>query len=138
MRRNAMESPPTAPATAINPDAAPTANDRMLAAIGYPIGLVALIVLFLEGPKDRPYTRYHAIQALGANVAAWIVYVAFGIVYAVATSVVWFLACVLWIFFFVPFLGLLYYGYLAYTKSQYFDIPIISDLMKQQGWLKKP
>ena len=110
----------------------------MLAGIGYPIGLVALIVLFLEGPKDRPYTRYHAIQALGANVAAWVAYVAIGIVYFVATSVVWFLACVLWVFFFVPFLGLVYYGYLAYTKSQYFDIPIISDLMKQQGWLKKP
>lgn len=133
-----MESQPPAPVTPTYADATPTANDRMLAAIGYPIGLVALIVLFLDGPKDRPYTRYHAIQALGANALALIAYFAIGIVFFVATSVVWFLACVLWIFFFVPFLGLLYYGYLAYTKSQYFDIPVLSDLMKQQGWLKKP
>lgn len=133
-----MESQPPAPGAPTYTDASPTANDRMLAAIGYPIGIVALIVLFLEGPKDRPYTRYHAIQALGANVAAWIAYIVIGIVYSVAASVIWVLACVLWIFFFVPLAALLYFGYLAYAKSEYFEVPVVSDLMKQQGWLKKP
>ena len=67
-----MENQPPTPAPPVQTGGAPSSNDRLLAALGYPIWIVALIALLLDGPKDRPFTRYHAIQALGFNVAAFI------------------------------------------------------------------
>ena len=37
----------------------------------------------------------------------------------------------------LPFLLALYFAYLAYTKAEYFEIPVITDLLQQQGWLRK-
>lgn len=50
-------------------------NDKLLAALGYPIWIVALVALFAIKPLS-PYLRFHAIQALGLNiiyVVLWIV-----------------------------------------------------------------
>lgn len=133
-----MDSQPPAPVPPVQTNVPPSSNDRLLAAIGYPIWIVAVVALLMEGPKDRPFTRYHAVNALGLNVAVWIVLVVFAIVYCVVSSVSGILACVLWLGFLVPYAALFYYGYLAYSKAEYFEIPVVSDLMKQQGWLKKP
>lgn len=134
-----MENQPPAPATPVPPaGGAPSSNDRLLAALGYPIWIVALIAVFMEGPKDRPFTRYHAIQALGFNVAAIVFYVVVGVFSICVTQVAWILGCITWMLFFVPFLAALYFAYLAYSKAEYFEIPVITDLMQQQGWLKKP
>ena len=112
-------------------------NDRLLAAAGYPIWIVALIALLMEGPKDRPFTRYHAVQALGFNVAALAAYFALGILSACVSQVVWIIGCMLWMFFFVPFLVALYFAYRTYTQADYFEIPVVTDLLQQQGWLEK-
>jgi uncharacterized membrane protein len=134
-----VENQPPATAPPVMPTGgAPSSNDRLLAALGYPIWIVALIALLMEGPKDRPFTRYHAVQALGFNVAAFIFYFAVGILSFCVTQVLWILGCLMWMLIFVPFLAALYYAYLAYSKAQYFEIPLVTDLMQQQGWLQKP
>lgn len=132
-----VENQPPTPATPVYSGEPPSSNDRLLAALGYPIWLVALIVLFLEGPKDRAFTRYHAIQALGFNVAAVIFYFVAGILSVCMGSVNFILWCLGSLLFIVPFAIALYFAYLAYTKANYFEIPVITDLMTQQGWLKK-
>ena len=50
-----------------------TSDDKLWAALGYPIFIVALIMLFVEGKKDRPFIKYHAVQALALNVGVWVV-----------------------------------------------------------------
>jgi uncharacterized membrane protein len=132
------QQPPAPAPPMVTPAGTPSSNDRLLAALGYPIWIVALIALLLDGPKDRPFTRYHAVQALGFNVAAFIFYFVAGIFSFCVGQVAWILGCLTWMLFFVPFLAALYFAYLAYTKAEYFEIPLVTDLMQQQGWLKKP
>jgi uncharacterized membrane protein len=133
-----VENQPPRVVPSVAPGGAPSSNDRLLAALGYPIWIVALIALLLEGPKDRPFTRYHAVQALGFNVAAFIFYFVAGILSVCVSQVAWILGCLTWMLFVLPFFAALYFAYLAYSKAQYFEIPLITDLMSQQGWLKKP
>lgn len=112
-------------------------NDRLLAAVGYPVWIVALIVLLMDGPKDRPFTRFHAIQALGYNVAAIVfVFIVFMLSICVG-QVAWILGCITWMLVVVPFLVALYFAYLVYTRAEYFTIPVITDLLEQQGWIRK-
>ena len=50
-----------------------TENDRIMAALSYPIPIVAIIILLAEEMKIRPFQRYHAVQALAANAILWTV-----------------------------------------------------------------
>ncbi|MDX1520053.1 MAG: hypothetical protein R3264_00320 [Anaerolineae bacterium] len=99
-----------------------TDNDKLMAAIAYPIGIVAIIILLVEDMKSRPFQKYHAVQSLGVNVALVILSIVLG------WTVV--LACVpllLW-------LGTFYWAYQAY-QGQYFEIPWLTNFMRGQGWL---
>jgi len=42
----------------ISPDI--NSDDKLWAALGYPIALIALVVLFMEDKKSRPFIKYHA------------------------------------------------------------------------------
>jgi len=55
----------------VSPDV--TSDDKLWAALGYPIALVAIIVLFMEDKKARPFIKFHAVQSLVLNVAFFIV-----------------------------------------------------------------
>ncbi len=57
-----------------------TSDDKLWAALGYPIFIIALIMLFIEGKKDRPFIKYHAVQALAVNVVIWIVVIVLGFI----------------------------------------------------------
>ena len=63
--------------TPVNPEV--TSDDKLWAALGYPIGLIALIMLLMEDKKSRPFIKYHAVQSLAANVAFVIVSIILGI-----------------------------------------------------------
>ena len=65
-----------------NPDITP--DDRLWAALGYPIPIIPIIVLLRQDKKNRPFIRFHAIQSLALNIVLWVVYfilsfVSFGI-----------------------------------------------------------
>ncbi len=49
-----------------------TSDDKLWAALGYPIFPIALIMLFIEGKKNRPFIKFHAVQALALNVVVWV------------------------------------------------------------------
>lgn len=109
------------PAT-VSPDA--TSDDKLWAALGYPIVLIAIIMLLMEEKKTRPFIKYHAVQAIAANVVLFVV----GIVVSVVTLGFGGL-CVplLWLVF-------LYWAYLAY-QGQLFEIPVVTNFIKNQGWV---
>lgn len=103
----------------VNPDI--TSDDKLWAALGYPIALIALIMLLMEDKKARPYIKLHAVQSLAANVVFIILstIISFTVVGA-------FCVPVLWLVFF-------YWAYKAY-KGEPFEIPVLTNFVKNQGW----
>ena len=97
-------------------------NDRLMAALSYPIGIVALIILLVEDMKNRPFQKYHAIQSLAISVIIIVLSIILG------WTVV--LACVPLLLWLVTF----YWAYQAY-QGEYFEIPVVTNFLKGQGWL---
>ena len=98
-----------------------TSDDKLWGALSWvPIigPIVAIVVLLMEDKKNRPFMKYHAVNSL-----------AVAVVIAV-TSLVGIGLCLGAIAFFV----LLYWAYQAY-QGQMFEIPLITDFVKKQGWV---
>jgi uncharacterized membrane protein len=93
-------------------------QDKLMAALAYPIGIVALVILLVEDMKNRPFQKYHAVQALAVNLVI------------VVLSITGILACIGLLLWFVTF----YWAYQAY-QGQYFEIPGLTPFLKKQGWL---
>ncbi len=102
----------------------PTSNEnRLVAALGYPIWIVALIVLLTDMKQNR-FMRIHAVQALGYTVAWVVVYVALTILTAIpglglGLLFLWPLLYLAWIIL------ALFYAYRTY-QGQTFEIPVVS------------
>ena len=96
--------------------------------------LSAILVALMEDKKARPYIKYHAIQSTGLGVVVVALIVILSCVLAAMTFFLGGLGGCCGI---VPVLAMFYYAYLAY-QGDYFDIPYLTDLMVQQGWLEKP
>lgn len=101
-----------------------TQDDKLWAALGYPIPLVALIVLLMEDKKARPFIKFHAVQSLVFNVAIWVLIF---IVSAVTLGFGAICAPVLWLITLWP-------AYESY-QGKYMDLPVITDFIKKQGWV---
>jgi uncharacterized membrane protein len=100
-----------------------TNDDKLWAALGYPIFIIALIMLFIEGKKDRPFIKFHAFQALALNVVLWIVEIILSIIGGIITCV-------------SPFLWLLmlWPAVLAY-QGKYFEVPVVTKFLRDQHWI---
>jgi len=121
-----------------------TSNDRLFAGLAYIINLIVpLLILLMEENKKRAFQRYHAIQALGLLVACF----AYAIVLGMAQCVLGIilsalrsgfltstLGCLFSLLGFVPLAVSLYYAYQAYTGKM-FEIPVVTQFMRQQKWL---
>ncbi len=97
-------------------------ENRVLAALGYPIWIVALIVL-LGDMKHNPFMRSHAVQALGYNIA-WVV-IAIGLGVITSFPGMWRLAFLEGFVYLAWFALGVFYGYRAY-QGQMFAIPVVS------------
>ncbi len=100
-----------------------TSDDKLWAALGYPIPLVAIIVLFMEDKKNRPFIKFHAVQSLAANVVFVILAT---IISAVTLGFGGLCVPLIWLVFF-------YWAYQAY-QGQMFEIPVITNFIRGQGW----
>ena len=108
-----------------------TENDKLMAAISYPIPLLGIIILLVEDMRSRPFQKFHAVQSLAANIALWVIIVILSCILVLVTAFIGgcggFLPLLLW---FIT----LYWAYLSY-QGQYFDIPVVTDFIKNQGWV---
>ncbi len=100
-----------------------TSDDKLWSALGYPIPILPIIVLFLEDKKNRPFIKFHAVQSLAFNVVLWILYL---IISTVTLGVGAICAPVI-------FLVTLWPAFDAYS-GKYTNIPFITDFIKKQGW----
>lgn len=101
-----------------------TSDDKLWAALGYPIPIIPIIVLLMEDKKNRPFIRFHAIQSLIFNVAIWVLIfvislVTFGLG-AICAPLLW--------------LVTLWPAYDLY-QGHYTELPVITNFMKNQGWI---
>jgi uncharacterized membrane protein len=92
-----------------------TSDDKLWAALGYVIPLIALVVLLMEDKKARPYIKFNAVQSLVATV-----------VLTVIATVTFGICSILYLIMF-------YWAYQAYM-GQDVKIPMISDFIRNQGW----
>jgi len=97
-----------------------TSDDKLWALLCYLLSpwLSLVILLFLQDKKERPFLKYHYMQAL-----AW--------------GVVWYVLGILVIGCFlspIALIGSIYFGVKAY-QGEYVVIPLLTDFMKKQGWI---
>ena len=101
-----------------------TSDDKLWAALGYPIVLVAIIVLFMDDKKNRPYIKFHAVQSIAANV---VFFVLATIITTVTIGFGGLCVPLIWLVF-------LYWAYQAY-QGQDVKIPFVTDFIRNQGWV---
>jgi uncharacterized membrane protein len=95
-----------------------------MAALSYPIPVVAIVILLSETNKERPFQKFHAVQAL----AFWAVLTVIGIILAVVTLGFGTLCLpVLWLVSLWP-------AYESY-QGKYLELPVIADFIRNQGWV---
>jgi uncharacterized protein len=101
-----------------------TSDDKLWAALGYPIPLVPIIVLLMDDKKDRPFIKYHAIQSLAFNVALWVLIFIFSAITlgfgAICAPLIWLIT--------------LWPAYDSY-QGNYTELPIVANFIKNQGWV---
>ncbi len=101
----------------VNPDV--TQDDKLWALLAYIITpIIPAIILLMEDKKNRPFLRFHAIQALALFVIELVL------------SAVMVGLCLLPIYIVV----LIYYAVKAY-QGEYAPIPWLTDFMKNQHWI---
>jgi uncharacterized membrane protein len=117
-------------------------DDKIWAALGYPIGLIALIMIFIDGKKNRPFIKYHAVQSITLNVilcAVILIIAILGVIlgailavvtYGIAAPLAGLVSCIF------PFLWLLliWPAVLSY-QGKYFEIPVITKILRDQHWI---
>ncbi|MFZ5820740.1 MAG: hypothetical protein ACOYYJ_12645 [Chloroflexota bacterium] len=98
----------------MNPEV--TSDDKLWALLSYLFPIVAIIVLFMEDKKARPFIKFHAVQSLAATV-----------VLSILATVTFGCGSIL-------FLALIWWGIEAY-QGKMVEIPFITNFIKGQGWV---
>ncbi|MDM7921393.1 MAG: DUF4870 domain-containing protein [Pyrinomonadaceae bacterium] len=104
-------------------------DGNVTALIGYPVGIVALILLFIE--KDNKFVRFHAIQSLLFWAAFMVILIGLGIISGVLAFVSGTLATLVGLLSFlvwIALLGLLILLAIKAFQGQMFKLPIIGDM----------
>lgn len=101
-----------------------TSDDKLWAALGYPIPIIPIIALLVDEKKERPFIKYHAVQSLVFNIVLWVVIFVISVVTlgigAICAPLIWLIT--------------LWPAYEAY-QEKYTELPGITNFIKNQGWV---
>jgi uncharacterized protein len=111
-----------------------TNDDKLWAGLGYPIFIVALIMLFMEDKKNRPFIKFHAVQALALNVGVVVVEILLAILSSVLSAVTFGIGGVIGCISPLVWLLLLWPAILAY-QGKYFEVPVVTKFLRDQHWV---
>jgi uncharacterized membrane protein len=112
-------------------------DGNLAAALGYPIGIIAIISLVME--KENRFVKFHALQSLLYHVAAIIVFILLVIVLTILTVLLAMarlgeLSALLWLLYMIVFLayfaGLIFAAVKSYGGAQ-FKLPIIGNMAEK-------
>jgi uncharacterized membrane protein len=105
------------------PNTGVTSDDKLWAALGYPFPILPIVALLMEEKKNRPFIKFHAIQALIFGVVLGVVILLLSLItFGFGAFCAW----VLWFATLWPAID-------SY-KGNYTEIPVITKFMKNQGW----
>jgi uncharacterized membrane protein len=123
-------------------------DGNVAAALGYPIGIIAIICLIME--KENRFVKFHALQSILLHVGFFVVAIAFwiiGVVLAIAGmaaaaatnsgalgGIVGMLFGLLWLVLIVAYLGGLIYAAVKAYGGNEFKLPIIGNMAEK--WTK--
>lgn len=113
---------------------------NIAALIGYPVGILALILIFIE--KENRFVRFHALQSVLWSVGVvvgWIVIMIVGaIIGALLSSISSTLGLVAWGIFVLVYLGLFFallggiiYGAIKAYQGQMTKLPIVGSFAEK-------
>ena len=98
-----------------------SSDDKLWAALSYVFApLVPIILLLMEDKKKQPFIKFHAVQSLAIGIVMIIVVPILATLTFGCGAIVWFV--------------MLYWAYKAY-QGVMFDIPVITNFIKSQGWV---
>jgi uncharacterized membrane protein len=112
-----------------------TSDDKLWAALGYPIPIVALIMLLIDEKKKRAFIKYHAVHALALIAVLIVVEIVLGILQAILGAV------------HIPFVGavigcatpvlwlLLFWPAILAFQGKYFEVPFVTNFLRGQHWV---
>ena len=124
------QAPP--PAGAPSPGGLPgPASDtsKLLAALGYVFGIVAVVALLIEPYKEEKFVRFHALQAIGLWVAGVVLSTVSGFL-----TVIPFLGILFAVFAGLIGLALFVYAIFMAIKAwsgEYVEIPVVHGFIEQ-------
>jgi len=96
-------------------------TSKLLAALGYIFGVVAIIAILIDPYKDEKFVKFHAMQAIGLWVAAIVLQVA---------SIV---PVVGWIISLIGGLAIFVYAIILAIKAfqgEYYEMPVVYGFIK--------
>ena len=99
-----------------------TSDDRLWALLAYIFTpLIPIVIMLMPDKKDRPFLKAHNMQALILGVIEWVINFALSfILIGCVTSV-------------ITIIINIYLGIKA-NKGETFEIPVITNFVKNQGW----
>jgi len=115
-----MASNPQTPNPATGRD---TSNDKLLAALSYPIPIIGIVILLSDSMKNDPFLRTHAWQSIALGVVLFVL--------SIILAFIPFIGCL------VPIIWLvitIYYAIQTY-QGKSFSIPVITDFCRNQKWI---
>ncbi|MDO9556647.1 MAG: DUF4870 domain-containing protein [Coriobacteriia bacterium] len=104
-------------------------TSKILAAVGYLTGIVALIAILIEPYKDEKFIRHHAIQALGLAIVLIAANVVLGVLSAV--PVIQVLAVIGWALVYPAWLVLAIIGAVKAWNGEMWEMPVVYGIVKQ-------
>jgi len=93
-------------------------TNKLLAALGYPFMIIALIMILTDPGKKDPFVKFHAWQALFL-----------GLAYLLGFVIYW-IPVVGWLLWLAAFVYIIYCAVQAY-QEKYFEVPVIYGLAKK-------
>jgi uncharacterized membrane protein len=115
-------------------------DGNVTALIGYLIGIVALVLIFIE--KDNKFVRFHALQSVlwfvtvfVALIAVFIVGIALGFITGMVSDglalVVWGLTMIIYLGMFVVLFGGLIYGAIKSFGGEMTKLPFVGNMAEK-------
>ena len=95
-----------------------TSDDKLWALLSWLFWPIAVIVLFMNDKKSRPFIKYNAVNSLALNVIAW------------GSSIIAIGACLGPL----AFIYSVVLGIQAY-QGKWVTMPFLTDFVKKQGWV---
>lgn len=100
-----------------------TDQDKLMAAIAWVIPILAIVILFVEDMKNRPFQKYHAVNSLIFSVAFFVILSILSVVtfgFGGCLGILWFVV--------------IYWAIKAY-QGEWVEVPVVTNFAKKQGWI---